>query len=407
MGGILSSPIDSIIVERAGCAQLRSAVATMQGWRAAHEDSHVMVQPPPKTEATPNAPFFFSVMDGHGGDEAAQEMHTLLPKHIDVSTLPKLTDPSIAEVMRERFKSADAQLRERLPETCSAGATCTSALVAQAEDGIWNVTLANAGDSRTIVIHQDSTFHATEDHKPDNPEEQARIENAGGFVSNDGIGPCRVDSNLAVSRAFGDFEYKDARAAPELHKVSCVPDVTNVTAKDGDFVLLCCDGIFDVMSNEECVEFVLNHSHADLGMLCADLLKVVLVKGSKDNCSAMVCQLGRVEQHKDDDVSQMSTTLDRSKWEGFYDGYMTSMILPGTIPSEEEAIKEKFVVFHQQFGYSDPLPQPCSMCGSIYLGMQVCAGCRKTHYCSHHCQKKDWKSKHKEFCKKDQKGSTP
>ncbi len=44
----------------------------------------------------------------------------------------------------------------------------------------------------------------SKDHKPGNAEEEARINAAGHFVSDD-----RVDGNLALSRAFGDFQYKD------------------------------------------------------------------------------------------------------------------------------------------------------------------------------------------------------
>eukprot|EP00397_Hematodinium_sp_SG-2012_P018797 GEMP01019274.1.p1 GENE.GEMP01019274.1~~GEMP01019274.1.p1 ORF type:complete len:402 (+),score=49.94 GEMP01019274.1:92-1297(+) len=394
MGAILSAPVDSIIVERAGCAKLRCAVATMQGWRASHEDSHVMVEPP--LNAPDMTPFFFSVMDGHGGDEAALEMHDLLPKYIDVATLPKITDLSIEEVIQSRFKAVDMVLRTRLPSTCSAGTTCTSALVVQSEKkGEWDIILANAGDSRSIVIHQDATFIATEDHKPDNPGEMERIKKAGGFVSKESFGPSRVDSNLAVSRAFGDFDYKDISANQEDHKISCVPDVIRTTAKDGDFVLLCCDGIFDVMSNEECVSFVLNHNTADLGLLCSKLLKLVLDKGSRDNCSAMICHLSSSENHIEDDAIQGSTTLDRAKWQGFHSGYMTSMLIPGIIPFDVQ-VQEKFDTFHRSFGFPAPIPEPCSNCENIYLGMQICSRCRRDQYCSLFCQRKDWRAKHKE-----------
>jgi serine/threonine protein phosphatase PrpC len=43
----------------------------------------------------------------------------------------------------------------------------------------------------------------TEDHKPTREDEQKRIRDAGGFVINN-----RVMGELAVSRAFGDAEFK-------------------------------------------------------------------------------------------------------------------------------------------------------------------------------------------------------
>ena len=43
----------------------------------------------------------------------------------------------------------------------------------------------------------------TVDHKPANPPEMERIQNAGGSVLIQ-----RVNGSLAVSRALGDFEYK-------------------------------------------------------------------------------------------------------------------------------------------------------------------------------------------------------
>ena len=44
---------------------------------------------------------------------------------------------------------------------------------------------ANAGDSRSVLCRSNGPFDMSVDHKPDNPEEKARIEKAGGFV-NDG-----------------------------------------------------------------------------------------------------------------------------------------------------------------------------------------------------------------------------
>jgi len=90
----------------------------------------------------------------------------------------------------------------------------------------------------------------SDDHKPDNEQEKARIEAAGGFVEEN-----RVNGSLALSRALGDFEYKGAALEFTEQAVTCDPDCKTVTRQAADqFVFLACDGIWDCLTSEEVVE---------------------------------------------------------------------------------------------------------------------------------------------------------
>ena len=79
-----------------------------------------------------------------------------------------------------------------------AGCTATVILVTRTE-----IICANSGDSRTVLSKGSRAKDMSEDHKPDNPGELARIKRSGGFVEEG-----RVNGMLALSRALGDFEYK-------------------------------------------------------------------------------------------------------------------------------------------------------------------------------------------------------
>jgi len=111
---------------------------------------------------------------------------------------------------------------------------------------------SNAGDSRAVLCHDNKAYPLSEDHKPDNPGELDRIERSHHTVEDS-----RVDGNLALSRAFGDFQYKDAkRMGPEHQAVTPFPDVTvrkRIDKKD-DYIMLACDGIWDCVTNDQCVE---------------------------------------------------------------------------------------------------------------------------------------------------------
>jgi serine/threonine protein phosphatase PrpC len=71
------------------------------------------------------------------------------------------------------------------------------------------------------------------------------------------------------------------------------PEVT-VMSRDydkDDFILLACDGIFDVMSNVTCIKFVqtkLKKNPTNPKSVCCALLKRCLELGSRDNMSAVL-----------------------------------------------------------------------------------------------------------------------
>jgi protein phosphatase 1B len=113
--------------------------------------------------------------------------------------------------------------------------------------------LINCGDSRGLLVRNNEVVLKTLDHKPNLPAERDRITKAGGSVMIQ-----RVNGSLAVSRALGDFEYKTNGEMGQTEQlVSPEPDVLSIERDPKDeFVVLACDGIWDVMSNEDIRDFV-------------------------------------------------------------------------------------------------------------------------------------------------------
>lgn len=152
------------------------------------------------------------------------------------------------------------------------------------------------GDSRCVIGTSSATIALTEDHKPELEDEKARIQAAGGFVLMD-----RVDGELAMSRAIGDFRYKqDPNRSDREYKVICYPDVAvHVRNKDQDQVMiLACDGVWDVVSNDEAVSFVsdiaLKQDEGDEAVTSEQAADMLVDRafhdGSTDNISAIIVQ---------------------------------------------------------------------------------------------------------------------
>lgn len=141
------------------------------------------------------------------------------------------------------------------------------------------IFVANAGDSRCVLSKAGSVIDLSIDHKPTLDSERERIENAGGYVSWG-----RVNGNLALSRAIGDFEFKRSFERPvEQQIVTAFPEVHphDVDAKD-EFLVLACDGIWDCLTSQQVVDIVRRSvaNGKELNDICEDLMERCLAPDS-------------------------------------------------------------------------------------------------------------------------------
>lgn len=145
--------------------------------------------------------------------------------------------------------------------------------------------VANIGDSRTILCRGTTAIEMTMDQKPSRPDEVARISHAKGWVIND-----RVIGRLGVARAIGDALYK----ANPIPFVSARPELTQVHLCTHDrFLLLACDGLFDVMTSQAAVDFARQRLNAGMALheVCRSLAQHAINCGSMDNVSVLIVLL--------------------------------------------------------------------------------------------------------------------
>ncbi|OCB89899.1 PP2C-domain-containing protein [Sanghuangporus baumii] len=207
-------------------------VSEMQGWRISMEDAHAIELNLEDKSGGHNA--FFAVYDGHGGGTVAkfsgQNVHKRLINE------PMYAQHQWKDALKRAFLGTDDDIRaEQRFFRDPSGCTAVAALVT--DDG-W-IVVANAGDSRAVLSVKGEVLPLSYDHKPVNESELSRIRNAGGYVEYG-----RVNGNLALSRAIGDFEFKkNAALSPEEQIITANPDVTEhkITEEDEFFVLACDD----------------------------------------------------------------------------------------------------------------------------------------------------------------------
>ena len=245
MGAFLDTPNTEKYNEHGAGNDLHYGVASMQGWRVEMEDAHRAIT---GLEGGLTDWSYFAVFDGHAGALVSEHSSEHLLESIMTTSEFKA---DVIQGIHKGFLRLDNDMR-RLPEmtagTDKSGSTAVCAFISPT-----HIYIANCGDSRAVLCNSGAPIFSTRDHKPVVPAEKERIQKAGGSVMVQ-----RVNGSLAVSRALGDYEYKNVEGrGPCEQLVSPEPEIFVRDRDEHDeFLVLACDGIWDVMTNEDLCEFI-------------------------------------------------------------------------------------------------------------------------------------------------------
>lgn len=110
-------------------------------------------------------------------------------------------ESNVVGSIKQVFKQVDEEFLSIARQECSPdGATCLMGLILNGR-----LTVANIGDSIATLARKDGSWvQLNTEHSPSRQDERQRIEAANGTVFHN-----RINGELSVSRAFGDFEMKD------------------------------------------------------------------------------------------------------------------------------------------------------------------------------------------------------
>jgi len=328
MGNVMDlDHVTEKVTEQGNTQDLRFAASSMKGWRVSMEDCHTVCTSIPVTSQQKQLDdhSLFAVYDGHGGTLTSafagatfvkllamrQEMnkYVVLAKDGSKGRCDVTGIELLREALKGTFEDMDVELRrihamrnEELQKEAEDGRTKTErsgSTIIVVMVTPTHILCANAGDSRAILKRGDRILPLSFDHKPSNVPETERIVAAGGFVKMK-----RVDGDLAVSRGLGDFSFKaEEEIVARKQKVICNPDVI-VYPRDevnDQFIILACDGIWDVATNELCggmVQRIFDEGETNIGLVCEEILDMCLEKNSRDNMTlVMVCFPGIKMSH--------------------------------------------------------------------------------------------------------------
>jgi serine/threonine protein phosphatase PrpC len=199
---------------------------------------------------------FFVICDGHGGKLVAEFIAPNLKKYL---MRKSLNYPLSTEYINRVYNFLQKKL-QRHPQYIANYCGCTALVMILYLDSRnkRHAQVINLGDCRAVISDNGRAIPLTVDHKPSWPDEKKRIDIVNlKYHTNKKVqfveGDFRI-GDLSVSKSFGDLD--------NCPYVTHLPDIYQYKITNTDeFVIMACDGLWDVLRNEEAVNFVRDYRH--------------------------------------------------------------------------------------------------------------------------------------------------
>lgn len=242
----------------------------------------------------PEPSALYGVFDGHGGPEAAAYVRKNAIRFFfedgDFPRASEVNDAFVLEVekcLRKGFVLADMALADDSSVSSSSGTTALTALIVGRL-----LLVANAGDCRAVLCRKGEAINMSQDHRPNYASERRRVEELGGFID-DGY----LNGVLSVTRALGDWDMKLPRGSSS--PLIAEPEFRQITlTEDDEFLIIGCDGIWDVMSSQQAVSLVRRglRRHDDPEQCAKELVMEALRLNTFDNLTVIIVCFTSLDQ---------------------------------------------------------------------------------------------------------------
>eukprot|EP00026_Physarum_polycephalum_P010656 Phypoly_transcript_10825.p1 GENE.Phypoly_transcript_10825~~Phypoly_transcript_10825.p1 ORF type:complete len:330 (+),score=54.17 Phypoly_transcript_10825:147-1136(+) len=222
--------------------KLHYGVARVIGSRTYQEDEYTCID----NLSNNNGAAYFAIFDGHASD--AYSAHASNNTHKFIFESESFQKGDYTSAILEGLKKEDDELFDKFHKVELGGSTATVCLIVGNK-----LYLGNLGDSSSVLAVNEGGvlkgYRISKDHKPDDPQEKARIEAAGGHVVGDRVvGP---SSAINMSRAIGDFTFKMPLNRQQGDWIASMPHLIDpiTITQNTPFLILASDGLWNVMGN--------------------------------------------------------------------------------------------------------------------------------------------------------------
>ncbi len=212
----------------------------------------------------------FIVADGMGSQQAGEVASSaaveVISAELTLAVDRGLRESELADAMFDAFRESAEEIHNRAQESANLSGMACSAIAAVVQEGYCLV--AHAGDSRAYLFSQDLLHQITVDDTP-----------VAVLVKRGYLLPEKARSHhlkTVLTKSIGS-------------KPSVEANLTRFPVKLQERILLCSDGLWSMLTNDEICEIL--RAYSDPEGACRELISAARTKGGQDNITAIVIQL--------------------------------------------------------------------------------------------------------------------